>query len=562
MLANATSSERLGECLDPLLDGYEAWILSAFDEREIPIHSVLKEEALNALNRMKKGVEFLKNDEFARAAFNVANEALNLNAQWRTSNSLKWRKFQLAFALSTIESAVRTESTERTKLDLLWVATGGGKTEAYLLISAFVLAYRRLTQTDDEVPHWQGVNIITRYTLRLLTIQQFRRTLGMVTALEYIRATRNEDNHPWKLGNQQFSIGMWVGGGVSPNKFSGKSDRDSVKATDIEQLRLSNSELADEQYLDVDRKFKTLELLTGGNALSSTKAKKASEPAQIINCPCCQSWLSFPRGGDDYKPELEAEVHWVVETNTDWNDLKDFLMEDPSMHVSTATVTKFQGDIITLSLNLHHPDGINETTVEAIASKIQKVVTVEWGDTFSYKSARPSRPGYFLRYAKNTVRNLNLYYDFEIRCPSPACELNSVQWCSELPSGSVIGRDCKHQPQQEGSSFPVEILPEWRITSNDATRARGIPIPAFTCDYQVYNRLPSIVIATVDKFARLPFEPQSGSLFGNVTHHDEMLGFMRQNAGTNGNITSRRKRTTPSLMACAHLNSLFKTNFT
>ena len=34
LLANATSSERLGECLDPLLDGYEAWILSAFDERK------------------------------------------------------------------------------------------------------------------------------------------------------------------------------------------------------------------------------------------------------------------------------------------------------------------------------------------------------------------------------------------------------------------------------------------------------------------------------------------------------------------------------------------------
>ena len=64
-------------------------------------------------------------------------------------------------------------------------------------------------------------------------------------------------------------------------------------------------------------------------------------------------WLSFPRGGDDYKLELEAEVHWVVETNTDWNDLKDFPMEDPTMHVSMATVTKFHGDVITLSLNLH-----------------------------------------------------------------------------------------------------------------------------------------------------------------------------------------------------------------
>ena len=140
---------------------------------------------------------------------------------------------------------------------------------------------------------------------------------------------------------------------------------------------------------------------------------------------------------------------------------------------------------------------------------------------------------------------MNLYYDFEIRCPSPACELNSVQWSAELPSGSVIDRDSKHQHNKKVRHSQSRFYPEWRITPNDATRARGVPIPAFTCDYQVYNRLPSVVIATVDKFARLPFEPQSGSLFGNVTHHDEMLGFMRQNAGTNGNITSRRKRTTP-----------------
>ena len=116
-------------------------------------------------------------------------------------------------------------------MDLLWVATGGGKTEAYLLLMAYVLCMRRIRPSMDRSgtarSRWQGVNVITRYTLRLLTIQQFRRTLGVITAMEWLRSQRDGDgwapegyqgdDNPW--GEQQFGIGIWVGGQVTPNSL-------------------------------------------------------------------------------------------------------------------------------------------------------------------------------------------------------------------------------------------------------------------------------------------------------------------------------------------------------
>src|SRR5690606_28381311 len=73
---------------------------------------------------------------------------------------------------------------DRTVCDLIWFATGGGKTEAYLVVIAFLLAYRRLSEPSHA---GEGVAVISRYTLRLLTIQQFRRALGLITACELLR---------------------------------------------------------------------------------------------------------------------------------------------------------------------------------------------------------------------------------------------------------------------------------------------------------------------------------------------------------------------------------------
>ena len=128
-LSQATDREAVTQHLETLLQDYHSWIERSFNPQTNPIHVELKQRAEEALKRMRNGVDFLCRDENARIAFNIANEALSLNAQWRDSE-LKWRKFQLAFALSTLESAVLTDSDDRGKLDLLWVATGGGKTES------------------------------------------------------------------------------------------------------------------------------------------------------------------------------------------------------------------------------------------------------------------------------------------------------------------------------------------------------------------------------------------------------------------------------------------------
>ena len=103
------------------------------------------QKAQAALERMNDGMAILLADDAAREAFNIANRAIHLSNQWRNPNwDFRWRKFQLAFALASVESLTNVDSPNRDALDLLWVATGGGKTEAYLLLMAYAIVHRRL----------------------------------------------------------------------------------------------------------------------------------------------------------------------------------------------------------------------------------------------------------------------------------------------------------------------------------------------------------------------------------------------------------------------------------
>lgn len=85
------------------------------------------------------------------------------------------------------------ESPERNIVDLLYFPTGGGKTEAYLGLIAFTVAYRRLTASDEtDYEKDGGVTVFLRYTLRLLTTQQRDRLMRLIVAMEQLRE-KNEN---------------------------------------------------------------------------------------------------------------------------------------------------------------------------------------------------------------------------------------------------------------------------------------------------------------------------------------------------------------------------------
>src|SRR5664280_2005327 len=122
-----------------------------------------------------------------------------------------WRLFQLAFVLLNLPSLTDLHHPERSHetdaiADLLWFATAGGKTEAYLGLTAYTLALRRLQGPINGRVGDHGVAVLMRYTLRLLTLQQFQRAAALLCACESIRreALSNGDN---KWGNEPFRIG-------------------------------------------------------------------------------------------------------------------------------------------------------------------------------------------------------------------------------------------------------------------------------------------------------------------------------------------------------------------
>ena len=96
---------------------------------------------------------------------------------------------------------------EREEVDLIWFPTGGGKTEAYLGVIAYLLFLKRLRGEESS-----GATVLMRYTLRLLTAQQFERAATLFCAMEMLRKQKPG------LGDKPFTLGLWVGSAASPNR--------------------------------------------------------------------------------------------------------------------------------------------------------------------------------------------------------------------------------------------------------------------------------------------------------------------------------------------------------
>ena len=237
-----------------LVEEYEVWITAREEEIDsrLDLSLDLKKtgrrhmaNCRECLRRMRDGIYLLQRDSDSALAFRLMNEAMLMQSvhytisseqsrNWKNGrNGLQlekpfvrpcytdakwdrhWRPFQLAFVLMNLKAIADPTCAERDIVDVIWFSTGGGKTEAYLGLSAFSMFLRRLRNPDHA-----GTSILMRYTLRLLTTQQFQRAASLICACEIIR--RREIP---RLGPDRFSIGLWVGGEVTPN-----TEQNAVKA--------------------------------------------------------------------------------------------------------------------------------------------------------------------------------------------------------------------------------------------------------------------------------------------------------------------------------------------
>lgn len=146
-------------------------------------------------------------------AWSAMNEAMAHIAEKK--GYTEWRLFQLAFILANL-SGFATRIPEFHKrytpevadysnsVSLLYFATGGGKSEAFLGLLVFVLLLDRLRGKE------RGVSAMLRYPLRLLTLQQAQRTMKTLAQAELARMRRKHPGEP-------LSLGFWVGSGNTPN---------------------------------------------------------------------------------------------------------------------------------------------------------------------------------------------------------------------------------------------------------------------------------------------------------------------------------------------------------
>lgn len=214
--------------LKPIVDRYEDWIKKQeglipkdFKKRK-DTGEYLVGKYKHALQRIESGIAHLK-EEKVFEAFKLANSAMSIAAEKRRPGEpAKWRPFQLAFILMSINGIVRPAEHDRDIVDLIYFPTGGGKTEAYLGVAAFTLVFRRLS---DPSMSSAGVSILMRYTLRLLTLDQLERATTLICALELMRIAK-----PNELGQWPFEMGLWVGQGATPNRLGFVNDGDQYSA--------------------------------------------------------------------------------------------------------------------------------------------------------------------------------------------------------------------------------------------------------------------------------------------------------------------------------------------
>ena len=175
------------------------------------------------LERIEAGLKLIEQDKQAAEAFSFMNRAMwlqrthsiyseqvrrgdqpNFDKDIDKPDNRRWYPFQIAFILLNLPGVTKLDHPDRSEspealADLLFFPTGGGKTEAYLGLTAYVMGLRRLQGTVAGRSGENGVAVLMRYTLRLLTIQQFQRATALMCACEI--------DPPWGIGKGRQTLG-------------------------------------------------------------------------------------------------------------------------------------------------------------------------------------------------------------------------------------------------------------------------------------------------------------------------------------------------------------------
>lgn len=268
-------TEQYRDWIDDVEGGVSAGTADVDDELR-SVAAVHIGEMRRAAVRIDAGIRLLEEDEDALRAFRLANRAMQLQrsrqdwirggyreGELSDGSQAAWRPFQIAYILLNLPGIVDPQHEDRDKADLLWFPTGGGKTEAYLGLVAFVILLRRIKDSSAY-----GVAVIMRYTLRLLTIQQFERATMLMCALETVRTGRED------LGSRPFSIGLWVGSGATPNSLA--------------------------------------EARTSLNKMASGQDLSEKNPVQLTQCP----WCGRPLDHQNYSIQKRPEDHLRIACGT------------------------------------------------------------------------------------------------------------------------------------------------------------------------------------------------------------------------------------------------------
>lgn len=237
----AAFNEDARACIERIFAGYAAWIdgkKSVVDDLESRFRVVARDhlqQCRQFLEDAQYGWHLAQADADVRLCLQLASRAMNdqrvafgrplREARGNSSVNFgpistdsgmesRWRPFQIVFILASLRKVVDLDFRKSTgrDVDVIWMPTGGGKTEAYLGLAAFTILWSRLTAGRKESKPTASMQVLMRYTYRLLTVQQVARAASLICALELIRRSNVE-----AFGDRELRIGAWLGGSVTSN---------------------------------------------------------------------------------------------------------------------------------------------------------------------------------------------------------------------------------------------------------------------------------------------------------------------------------------------------------